>query len=99
MSHPTMFTIPTHIIKVLETAKNISVLTGAGISAESGIPTFRQAQTGLWAKYNPEDLATPQAFRSNPKLVWQWYLWRRERITQSEPSPAHEALVKLERNR
>ncbi|KPL08225.1 hypothetical protein AMJ86_01465 [bacterium SM23_57] len=98
MSHSCLYPIPTHIIEVLETARTIVVLTGAGISAESGIPTFRQAQTGLWAKYNPEELATPKAFRSNPKLVWQWYRWRRERITQSEPNPGHKALVKFERN-
>jgi NAD-dependent deacetylase len=98
VSPSTIFTIPTHIIKVLETARSIVVLTGAGISAESGIPTFRQAQTGLWAKYNPEELATPKAFQSNPKLVWQWYQWRRDRVSESEPNPGHKALVKLERN-
>ena len=55
---------------LIKSAKRIVVLTGAGVSKESGVPTFRDAQTGLWAKYNPEELATPQAFQANPKLVW-----------------------------
>src|SRR5262245_49611069 len=62
-------------------------------SAESGVPTFRDAQTGLWAKYNPEELATPQAFQRNPKLVWEWYAWRRELVTQANPNPGHMALA------
>jgi NAD-dependent deacetylase len=88
--------IPQSLIKDLFTAQSIAVLTGAGISAESGIPTFREVGTGLWAQYNPEELATPEAFRTNPELVWDWYSWRRELISQSVPNPGHEALVKLE---
>jgi NAD-dependent deacetylase len=65
-------------------------------SAESGVPTFREAQTGLWAKYNPEELATPQAFQRNPRLVWEWYEWRRELVAQAEPNPGHLALAELE---
>lgn len=65
-------------------------------SAESNIPTFRDAQTGLWAKYNPEELATPQAFRRNPRLVWEWYAWRRELVAQATPNPGHLALANLE---
>jgi NAD-dependent deacetylase len=61
--------IPLELVKVLQSARHVLVLTGAGVSAESGVPTFRQAQTGLWAKYDPEELATPQAFQRNPKLV------------------------------
>jgi NAD-dependent deacetylase len=72
-------------------------LTGAGISAESGIPTFRDAQSGLWARYRPEDLATPEAFERDPKLVWEWYAWRRERVKNVAPNPGHLALVELER--
>src|SRR5690606_27604809 len=70
----------------------------AGISAESGIPTFREAQTGLWARYDPQELATPQAFRRNPRLVWEWYAWRREIVDRAEPNPGHYALAELERN-
>ncbi len=74
----------------------VAVLTGAGISAESGVPTFR-GQGGLWKSYRPEELATPQAFRRNPALVWEWYLWRRSIIAKAEPNAGHIALVELER--
>ncbi len=84
------------LIETLRSARSVVVLTGAGISAESGVPTFREAQTGLWAKYNPEELATPQAFRRNPKLVWEWYGWRRELVAQAKPNPGHLALAELE---
>lgn len=80
----------------LKNATRVGVLTGAGVSAESGVPTFRDAQEGLWAKYRPEDLATPEAFVSNPKLVWDWYAWRRKLVTDVEPNPGHYALVELE---
>ncbi len=80
----------------MSTASHIAVLTGAGVSAESGVPTFRDAQTGLWAKYRPEELATPDAFRRNPKLVWEWYAWRRERVAQADPNPGHLALAEME---
>jgi NAD-dependent deacetylase len=76
-------------------ATSLAVLTGAGISAESGIPTFRGAG-GLWREYKPEDLATPEAFARDPRLVWEWYNWRRELIKKAQPNPAHHALVKLE---
>ncbi len=79
----------------LAAAQSVAVLTGAGISAESGIPTFRGAG-GLWNNYRPEDLATPQAFSRDPRLVWEWYNWRRETIAKAVPNPAHRALVKLE---
>ena len=70
-------------------------MTGAGISAESGIPTFRGAG-GIWKEYKPEDLATPEAFARDPRLVWEWYNWRRESIAKAAPNPAHKALVQLE---
>lgn len=89
--------IPVPLVTRLRTARRVAVLTGAGISAESGVPTFREAQTGLWARYNPEDLATPDAFRRNPKLVWEWYASRQERVRQVEPNPGHFALVTMER--
>lgn len=82
---------------LLAKAQRVTVLTGAGVSAESGVPTFREAQTGLWARFQPEDLATPTAFRRNPKLVWDWYAWRRELVAAAEPNPAHLALVEMEK--
>lgn len=88
--------IPAALIQSLRRAKRVAVLTGAGISAESGVPTFRDAQTGLWAKYQPEELATPQAFRRDPQLVWKWYAWRRELVSKAEPNAGHYALAKLE---
>jgi len=79
----------------LAEAQSVAVLTGAGISAESGIPTFRGAG-GLWNNYRFEDLATPEAFARDPSLVWEWYNWRREAIAKAAPNAAHKALVKLE---
>ena len=76
-------------------SSSLAVLTGAGISAESGVPTFRGAG-GLWKDYKPEDLATPDAFARDPRLVWEWYNWRRELIKPAQPNPAHRALVQLE---
>ena len=74
-------------------ARHIAVLTGAGVSAESGVPTFRDAQTGLWAQFNPEELATEAAFRAHPQRVWDWYAQRRARIAQVEPNAGHRALA------
>jgi len=88
--------IPAELIRRIAAAKRITVLTGAGVSAESGVPTFRDAQTGLWAKYRPEDLATPSAFRRNPRLVWEWYDWRRKLVAVAKPNPAHVALAEME---
>lgn len=82
---------------LLAAARRICVLTGAGISAESGIPTFRDALTGLWSRFRPEDLATPEAFERNPQLVWDWYAGRRERVAAAEPNAGHRALAELER--
>ncbi len=79
----------------LASADNVAVLTGAGISAESGVPTFRGAG-GLWKDYKPEDLATPEAFARDARLVWEWYDWRRALIAQAVPNAAHRALVQLE---
>ena len=88
----------TSIIQVRERltkASRVAVLTGAGISADSGIPTFRGPE-GLWKNFRAEDLATPGAFERDPKLVWEWYNWRRELLATKEPNPAHRALVKME---
>jgi NAD-dependent deacetylase len=79
----------------LARAQSVAVLTGAGISAESGVPTFR-GPGGLWKNRKPEELATPQAFAANPALAWEWYNWRREFIAKTQPNPAHHALVRLE---
>jgi NAD-dependent deacetylase len=80
----------------LAEAERVVVLTGAGISAEGGVPTFRGAG-GLWRQHRPEDLATPEAFARGPRLVWEWYDWRRARVAQAEPNPGHLALAQLER--
>ncbi len=80
---------------LLKEAKAIAVLTGAGISAESGIPTFRGA-AGLWKQFRPEDLATPEAFARDPRTVWEWYHWRRKLIAEAKPNAGHMALVRLE---
>ena len=78
-------------------ARAIVLLSGAGMSAESGVPTFRDAQTGLWAKYDPLELATPRAFASHPKLVWDWYALRREMIAQVAPNAGHLAVADYQR--
>jgi len=77
-------------------SERLAVLTGSGISQESGVPTFRDAQTGLWERYDPQALATREAFRRNPKLVWDWYEYRRRLVRQAEPNPGHRALADLE---
>ena len=89
-------TIPVELIQKLAASKHVAVLTGAGVSAESGVPTFRDSQTGLWAQYSPEELATPRAFQRNPRLVWDWYDWRRKLVAEAKPNPAHLALVEME---
>ena len=83
--------------RYLSSAKSVIFLTGAGVSKESGIPTFREAQTGLWENYNPEELATPQAFQRNPVLVWQWYDHRRRKLDEVAPNPGHYAIAALEK--
>jgi NAD-dependent deacetylase len=89
--------IPESLVEKLRNAQSVAVLTGSGISAESGVPTFRDAQTGLWASYDPMDLATPEAYQRDPRLVWEWYAWRRELVEGASPNPGHEALAELER--
>lgn len=84
------------IRRFLSEARSIAVLTGAGVSAESGIPTFRDAQTGLWAKYDPVELATPGAFARDPALVTRWYDERRRKCAECEPNPGHIALARLQ---
>lgn len=89
--------IHAELIRRLREARYVTVLTGAGISAESGIPTFREAQTGLWSQYDPQELATMAAFRRNPKLVWEWYAWRRHLVSQALPNPGHFALAEIKK--
>jgi NAD-dependent deacetylase len=80
----------------LKEARSVAVLTGAGVSAESGVPTFRGAG-GLWKRHRAESLATPEAFARDPKLVWEWYDWRRGALAEVRPNPGHYALVELEK--
>ncbi len=84
------------IAEKIKNAKKITVITGAGISKASGIPTFR-GKDGLWSKYSPSELATYQAFTKNPKLVWQWYNYRRKIIKAAKPNAAHYAILELEK--
>lgn len=81
---------------LLANARRLVVLTGAGMSKESGITTFREAQDGLWASYDPQQLATPQGFRTNPTLVWEWYQYRLGLVEQAEPHAGHLAVAALE---
>jgi NAD-dependent deacetylase len=76
----------------IRAARRLTILTGAGVSAASGVPTFRD-QNGLWRQYRAEDLATPHAFRRNPNLVWEWYVWRRELIARCRPNAAHDVIA------
>jgi NAD-dependent deacetylase len=80
---------------LLAAARRVAVLTGAGISAESGIPTFRDAKTGLWAKFDPMQLASEEGFRADPPLVWRWYAWRRELVSKAQPNAGHLALARV----
>ncbi|GMT42768.1 MAG: NAD-dependent protein deacylase [bacterium] len=80
----------------MRSAKRVTVLTGAGVSAESGVPTFR-GEEGLWRNFRAEELATPEAFYNDPKLVWEWYGWRRKLIAPLKPNPGHSALVDMEK--
>jgi NAD-dependent deacetylase len=79
-------------------AASVLVLTGAGMSQESGVPTFRDAQTGLWARYDPMELATEEAFRRHPARVFGWYLWRYQLVGEAEPHAGHVALAQLQRS-
>lgn len=98
-----MTDIDTHSLqaatRAVAEAGRVLALTGAGISAESGIPTFRDAQTGLWAQFSPQDLATPEAFARDPERVWGWYRWRRTLIARGGVNAGHEALARLESHR
>jgi NAD-dependent deacetylase len=90
-------TIPPELIKVLSSSDHVTVLTGAGASKESGLRTFRDAMDGLWAEYRPEELATPEAFKRYPVLVWEFYAKRRLKAEDVEPNAGHFALAEMER--
>jgi len=87
--------IPAYILGQLRQARHLVVFTGAGVSAESGIPTFRDRQTGLWANFDAEALATAGAFERDPALVWGWYEWRRIKVRLAEPNLAHRAIAAM----
>lgn len=88
---------PPALAAMLRAARRVVVLTGAGVSAESGVPTFRDALGGLWARYDPLEIATPSAFARQPRLVWDWYAERRDALRLVEPNSGHRALVAIER--
>jgi len=89
--------LPAALISLLRGSSSFVALTGAGVSQESGLRTFRDAQTGLWAQYKPEELASPEAFRRDPKLIWDWYAWRREAVKGVRPNRGHYALAEIEK--
>jgi NAD-dependent deacetylase len=91
-----MVMIPDELLQAVADARAVTVLTGAGVSAESGVPTFREAQTGLWARYDPLKLATPEAFAADPALVWDWYRFRRNKLLDVLPNAGHHALAELQ---
>jgi len=84
------------VVRRLAEAERVVAFTGAGMSKESGIPTFRDALEGLWARHDPEELATERGFRANPRLVWSWYADRRRRVAECRPNPGHLALAGME---
>jgi NAD-dependent deacetylase len=83
------------LVRSLRNAEHVVVLTGAGVSAESGLPTFRDKQTGLWEKFDPMQLATPSAYQHDPSLVWGWYEWRRVAALRAQPNAAHRAIAAM----
>jgi NAD-dependent deacetylase len=103
--HAGPVTIPVELIELLRgtlpsdsgPGLRLVALTGAGVSQESGLRTFRDAQAGLWAQYKPTELASPEAFARDPKLVWDWYAWRREAVKAVRPNAGHYALVEVEK--
>jgi len=86
-----------HVQEALRGARHVVVFTGAGVSAESGIPTFRDAMTGLWSRFDPAQLATPEAFERDPAFIWGWYEWRRARVARASPNAAHRAIAEMAR--
>ncbi|MFB1012092.1 MAG: NAD-dependent deacylase [Thiopseudomonas sp.] len=89
--------IPQPVMDAVQQARHLVIFTGAGVSAESGVHTFRDALTGLWARFDPAQLATPDAFMRDPALVWGWYEWRRQLLLKVQPNAAHHAIARLQR--
>lgn len=89
---------PADLLRLISDARRVAVLSGAGISAESGVPTFREVQTGLWERFSAQDLATVEAYEANPALVWTWYRWRQALIDAVDPNPGHRALADWQRS-
>lgn len=87
--------LPPALLDLLARARRVVAFSGAGMSAESGVPTFRDAQAGLWASYRPEELATPEAFAADPKRVQDWYAWRMDLMARARPNAGHLALAAL----
>jgi len=95
---PAQIAFPATLLSLLRGTSKLVALTGAGVSQESGLRTFRDAQVGLWAQYKPEELASPQAFARDPKLIWDWYAWRREAVKGVRPNAGHYALAEIEKH-
>lgn len=91
--------IPEDVVAAVANASWITVFSGAGISAESGVPTFRDAETGIWANHDPAELATPEAWTADPALVWGWYQWRAHMVHEAVPNAGHRALADLDDGR
>lgn len=88
-------TISPELVAALRGARHLVILTGAGVSAESGVPTFRGPMSGLWERFEPAQLANADAFRRDPELVWGWYEWRRMLVSKAQPNPAHLAIARM----
>ena len=94
MNHQKLESLPPELLERARSARRVLVLTGAGMSAESGVPTFRDESAGLWARYSPEAMATEEGWRADPELVWAWYLWRIGIVNSTSPNAGHEALAR-----
>lgn len=92
-----VYMINDELMNTIGQARRILIFSGAGMSAESGVPTFRDELTGLWEQYDPMDLATPEAFERDPALVWGWYMWRRQQVAEVEPNAGHRAIAAWQR--
>lgn len=95
----TLESLPEEVVSAVRGARRVLVLTGAGMSAESGVPTFRDAQSGLWEQFDPTDLATEEAWRADPPFVWAWYAWRMRLVRDVEPNAGHRAIAALAEHR
>lgn len=89
--------VPGRVLELVRRAQRVCVLTGAGMSAESGVPTFRDVQVGLWERFDPAELATPRAWEEDPALVWSWYAWRAALVRGAEPNAGHAAVAAWQR--